>query len=428
MSDDLNLNNDLNDDEDGEKKGNAFIANLRSKFKTEKSWQLFVKIAMFSGVAVVVIVIALLFMRNRPVMLKTKKSPVASIINVNKLSKQSWVAKGENQLQENNAEIKNLEKQNKVYQKELHDVAVIHSTNGAKGVSKTPNQPPRGVFTPPLPFNNNNNNSKFASPPVPGKKPQVQIVPIPNPINTILNSSPKNTKKNKKKSIGGFYVPAGTFTQGILLNGLDAPASMKGKSNPYPTIIRLTNLSFLPNQYRLSMKGCFVIAEGYGSLSSERVYLRTTDLSCIVKGGNKHISAPIKGYIVGEHGKVGLRGKVVTKQGAILAREFVAGLMQGFASVVQQQSMTLSTSALGSTSSINPSNIGEAGLGQGLGTAAGELSKFYMKMANSMMPVVVVGAGRKLTLVLTHGFYASYKNNIESNKSNNKPNKKGAKK
>ena len=115
MSDDLNLNNDLNDDEDGEKKGNAFIANLRSKFKTEKSWQLFVKIAMFSGVAVVVIVIALLFMRNRPVMLKTKKSPVASIINVNKLSKQSWVAKGENQLQENNAEIKKLDKQNKVY-------------------------------------------------------------------------------------------------------------------------------------------------------------------------------------------------------------------------------------------------------------------------------------------------------------------------
>ena len=29
-----------------------------------------------------------------------------------------------------------------------------------------------------------------------------------------------------------------------------------------------------------------------------------------------------------------------------------------------------------------------------------------------MMPVVVVGAGRKLTLVLTHGFYATYKKNI----------------
>ena len=421
MSDDLNLNdNNFNDDEDGEKKGSAFIANLRSKFKSEKQWQLFVKIAMFGGVGLIVVIIALLFVR-KPQMLKVKKSPVANIINVNKLSKQSWVAKGENQLQENNAEIKKLDKENKVYQKELHDVEVIHSTNGSKGVSKVPNQPERGVFTPPLPFDNN---SKYATPPVPGKKPQIQIVPITNPINTILNSSPRTSKKNKKKSIGGFYVPAGAFTQGILLNGLDAPASMKGKSNPYPTIIRLTNLSFLPNQYRLSMKGCFVIAEGYGSLSSERVYLRTTDLSCVVKGGNKHISVPIKGYIAGEHGKVGLRGKVVTKQGAILAREFVAGLMQGFASVVQQQSMTLSTSALGSTSTVNPADIGEAGLGQGLGTAAGELSKFYMKMANSMMPVVVVGAGRKLTLVLTHGFYATYKNNIETNKLKNKGAKK----
>ena len=84
----------------------------------------------------------------------------------------------------------------------------------------------------------------------------------------------------------------------------------------------------------------------------------------------------------------------------------------------------MSYSALGSTSTINPSNVGEAGLGQGLSTAAGELSKFYSKMANSMMPVVVVGAGRKLTLVLTHGFYATYKNNIKTTNNKNKGAKK----
>ena len=188
---------------------------------------------------------------------------------------------------------------------------------------------------------------------------------------------------------------------------------MKGKSNPYPALIRLTNLSFLPNRYRSSIKGCFVIAEGYGSLSSERVYLRTTDLSCIVKGGRKHVNVPIHAYIVGAHGKVGLRGKVVTKQGAILAREFVAGMIQGFANITTQESSTLDTSALGTTSSINPADMGEAGLGSGLGTAAQELSKFYMKMANSMTPVVVIGGGRKLTMVLSQGAWISFKNNIK---------------
>ena len=413
MSDDLNLNDNSNDDEGEEKSGNAFIGKLRSKFKTEKQWQLFVKIAMFTGVFLVVTIIVLMFLRGRPVMLPVKKAPVASIININKLSKQSWVAKAESQLQANNARVKKLQEENKRLNKEVHDIAVIKSSGKVSATGVQGPKPAGGLFTPPIPFQNNNR------PRVPEKKQQVQIVPILNPINTILNSAPKETKKSKKKSIGGFYVPAGAFTQGILLNGLDAPASMKGKSNPYPTLIRLTNLSFLPNKYRLSMKGCFVLAEGYGSLSSERVYLRTTDLSCVVKGGKKHISAPIKGYIVGEHGKVGLRGKVVTKQGAILAREFAAGVLQGFGNVVNMQSQTLSYSALGATSTINPANVGEAGLGQGLSTAAGELSKFYMKMANSMMPVVVVGAGRKLTLVLTHGFYATYKKNI-SYKSNKK--------
>ncbi|MHB1755679.1 MAG: TraB/VirB10 family protein [bacterium] len=427
MSDELNLNNNLNDDdEDGENKG-AFINNLKSKFKTEKQWHLFVKIAMFAGLFVVVSVAVLIFMYNRPTMLPVKKGPVASIINVNKLSKQSWVSKAESQLQENNSQLKKIKEENKRLKKEMHDVAVIKSTNGAGAVPPGGAKPSGGIFTPPVPFQNNNNNNRMvAGPSAPVKKPQVSIIPITNPINTILNSAPRH-KKRKKKRIGGFYVPAGAFTQGTLLNGLDAPASMKGKSNPYPTLIRLTNLSFLPNQYRLSMKGCFVLAEGYGSLSSERVYLRTVTLSCIVKGGNRHISVPIHGYIVGQHGKVGLRGKVVTKQGAILAREFMAGLLQGFGNIVSEQSMTMSYSALGSTSNINPSNVGEAGLGQGLASASTELSKFYAKMADSMMPVVVVGAGRKLTLVLTHGFYAEFKKNIEYNKPNTS-NKGGKKK
>lgn len=426
MSDNLNLNDEERNDET-EEKGNSFLSNLKSKFKNEKQWHLFVKISIIAVLFLVIgfVLVLLLHTFKPPTMLPAKKSPVANIINVNKLSKQTWVSKGVTKLRENNAEISKLKKNDELLKKELHDVEVIKSSK-INNPKITNNQRPGGIFTPPVPFQNNNN--KPYAPPSVQQKQNVTIVPITNPINTILNSSPEKRKIKKKRKPTGFYIPAGTFTEGLLLNGLDAPASMKGKSNPYPTLIRLTNLSFLPNRFRLSMKGCLVLAEGYGSLSSERVYLRTVTLSCIIKNGQGHISAPIKGYIVGEHGKVGLRGKVVTKQGAILAREFMAGILQGFGSVVQQQSMTMSYSALGATSTINPANVGEAGLGQGLGTAAGELSKFYSKMASSMMPVVVVGAGRKLTLVLTHGFYATYKKNITyaKNLKNNK--KKGGKK
>ena len=408
---------------------NSIVEKLRSKFKTEEGYQKFLKIMLWGTLGLIFIIfIFLMFKQSAPVN-KNKKTNFAKIINKKKFQKEQWILHAQNRINRIEASSKKSNSEISLLKKEVHDEALIAQSK------KQGQIPPSGtngrrVFTPPIPGLPNNNQQTNYIPARPVKQVPVTITEVANPINVILNSVPYKKKKNrvKKKKPTGFYIPAGTFTEGLLLNGLDAPASMKGKSNPYPTLIRLTDLSFLPNRYRLSMKGCFVLAEGYGSLSSERVYLRTVTLSCIVKGGKGHISAPIKGYVVGEHGKVGLRGKVVTKQGAILAREFVAGLLQGFGSIVQQQSQTMSYSALGATSTINPSHIGEAGLGAGLGTAAGELSKFYAKMANSMMPVVVVGAGRKLTLVLTHGFYTTFKKNVTYAKNLKNNIKKGGKK
>jgi conjugal transfer pilus assembly protein TraB len=408
---------------------NNIAEKLRSKFKTEEGYQRFLKIMLWGTLGLIFIVfIFLMFHQSAPV--KKKKANFAKIINKKKFQKEQWILQAQGKLNRLESHSKKSKAEISLLKKEVHDEALIEQ-------SKKTNVPAAGqpgarhVFNPPIPGLPNNNQQTNYRPARPVKQVPTTITEVTNPINVILNSVPykKKNKVKKKRKPTGFYIPAGAFTEGLLLNGLDAPASMKGKSNPYPTLIRLTNLSFLPNRYRLSMKGCFVLAEGYGSLSSERVYLRTVDLSCIVKNGQGHISAPIKGYIVGAHGKVGLRGKVVTKQGAILAREFVAGLLQGFGSVVQQQSQMMSYSALGATSTINPSHIGESGIGQGLGTAAGELSKFYSKMASSMMPVVVVGAGRKLTLVLTHGFYATFKKNVTYSKNlKNNIKKKGVKK
>ncbi|MHB8904405.1 MAG: TraB/VirB10 family protein, partial [Patescibacteria group bacterium] len=169
---------------------------------------------------------------------------------------------------------------------------------------------------------------------------------------------------------------------------------------------------FLPNKYRMSMKNCFILAEGYGNLSSERVMLRTNTLSCVEGNGNYHIAAAVHGYVVGHHGKVGLRGKVVTKQGAILARVLLAGFLQGVANVANQSSMTYQYSGLGSVGTMNPSDIGIGAAASGFGMAAQSLSKFYLKLANSMFPVVVVGAGRRLTIVITKGTYVNFKRNM----------------
>lgn len=351
-----------------------------------------------------------------------RKKPSAKIFNNNKFLKESWYQKASNKLNALRYKSNQLSKQNKKLALELKELK-------RKNKSQSPAfnlQNPKGVNYPKPPLTQ----LRPGGPPVPNfgggqnlnnRRPSVKvsITSVPNPINTILNSEPETSKKKAQKA-RGFYIPAGTFTEGLLLNGMDAPASFKGKSNPYPALIRLTNLSFLPNKYRIDMKNCFVLASGYGNISSDRVMLRTNTLSCVVRGGKGHVTAALHGYIVGNHGKIGLRGKVVTKQGAILAREIMAGFLQGIANVGMQSSMTYQYSGIGTVGTMNPSDIGIGAAASGLGTAAQSLSKFYMKLANSMFPVVIVGAGRKLTIVITQGMYVSFKKNIEYKKAGGK--------
>src|SRR6185295_15397592 len=117
----------------------------------------------------------------------------------------------------------------------------------------------------------------------------------------------------------------------------------------------------LPNHFRSRIKECFVVGAGYGDVSSERAYIRTEALSCVTPDGHA-IDVPIKGYIAGEDGKAGMRGRLVSKQGQLLANALTAGIASGIGHAFQQSATTFSVSPLGSTSTVNPGNQLNSGL------------------------------------------------------------------
>ena len=122
--------------------------------------------------------------------------------------------------------------------------------------------------------------------------------------------------------------PSGAFTRAVLLGGLDAPTGGQAQRNPQPVLLRLVDNAILPNQFRARVKECFVVGAGYGDVSSERAYIRTESLSCVTRDGTA-IDVPIKGYVAGEDGKAGMRGRLVSKQGQILANALLAGVASG---------------------------------------------------------------------------------------------------
>ena len=198
------------------------------------------------------------------------------------------------------------------------------------------------------------------------------------------------------------YIPSGAFTRAILLGGLDAPTGGQSQRNPQPVLLRLVDNAVLPNHFRSRIKECFVVGAGFGDVSSERAYIRTESLSCVTREGTA-IDVPIKGYVAGEDGKAGMRGRLVSKQGQLLANALLAGVASGIGHAFQQSSTTMSVSPLGATSTVDPGKQFEAGFGTGVGKALDRLAQYYISLAEKVFPVIEIDAGRTVDVVITQG-------------------------
>ncbi len=203
-----------------------------------------------------------------------------------------------------------------------------------------------------------------------------------------------------KRSVATF-LPV-SFTRGTLIGGLDAPTGGQAQSNPHPVLIRLSDNAVLPNRFRGEYRECFVVAAGYGDISSERAYLRTESLSCVRDDGSA-LEVKIQGSVYGEDGKVGMRGRLVTKQGQLLANALLAGVVGGIGQGVSTASTTFSTSPLGAVGTAQGADAYRAGVGTGVGRALDRLAQYYIKLAENTFPVIEIDAAREIDVVITRG-------------------------
>lgn len=232
-------------------------------------------------------------------------------------------------------------------------------------------------------------------------------MPTPTERIRVFKAEPVSFDAARK---GRYWVNTGTMIPIQLLSGMDAPARGGGsgiggvQQNPYPVLMVVNNLAFLPNDFRINLKECFILGEGMGEISSERAQIRVLGLSCVKKNGQA-TDVALKGVITGEDGKVGLRGRVVMREGALLARSLMAGFVSGLsrAFLPFQQGFFLAQSPQQLLQFPDPQQIGISGMAGGLGRAAELLARFYMAMARSIFPVIEIDAGRKGVLIVTEG-------------------------
>ena len=191
----------------------------------------------------------------------------------------------------------------------------------------------------------------------------------------------------------GVYIPSGTMINGTLINGMDAPTGRSAMTNPVPVLVRIDADAILPNRFRDDVDACHALASGYGELSSERVHLRLASFSCVLADGSV-IDMPLEAYATGNDGKAGLRGRLVSKQGQVLAKASIAAVLDGVSrSLAPAQPVAYATGGVSL----------EAGAVSGASTALDRIAEYYLEQADQIFPVLELDAMKKTTWVVVKG-------------------------
>lgn len=232
--------------------------------------------------------------------------------------------------------------------------------------------------------------------------------------------SQSGDKKGPERNINDtstITLPAGSIIGGTLITGMDASSANSAKREPFPALLRIKQEAILPNRYSMDIRECFMIASGYGDLSSERAYLRAEAISCVKEDGTI-LESSVDAYAVGEDGKTGIRGRVVSKEGAMIARGLLSGFLSGLSTAMKPARipvMSLNPEEGFQTERPDASVVAEQSMLSGISSASTEIAKYYLDMAKNMFPVIEIDAGRKVDFIVSRGARLSGNSNAMNN-------------
>ena len=221
-----------------------------------------------------------------------------------------------------------------------------------------------------------------------------------------LENAQNSDKYQTLKTVDN-YIPAGSFAKAILLSGVDVSTGLSAAADPEPILIRIIDHGTLPRKFKSDLKDCHIIGAVYGDLSSERAKIRLEKLSCTEKATGEVIETEVAGFVTGEDGRAGVRGEVVSTEGKLVTNSFAAGLLSGFSDTLNPSKSTSQPSII-LGNQMPHQTVKEKmkdGLATGSANSMDRLSKYYIDRAESLQPVVQIGASREVDVIFTEGVF-----------------------
>ena len=204
------------------------------------------------------------------------------------------------------------------------------------------------------------------------------------------------------------WLPAGAHAEAVVLAGVDASAGVSSQGDPRPVLLRITGPAWTAAEdgtaLQVDVDGCTVTGAAHGDLSSEKVYVRFRTMTCAGPETGTVIETDVAGFVAGS-GKTGVRGPVVSREGALVEKAFLAGLVSGVGQGVSQafQPQAVATGGGAAVANTGLGDIGRAGLGAGASSAGQKVADYMIRRAEQYQPVIQLQAGTKVTLVFLEG-------------------------
>lgn len=206
------------------------------------------------------------------------------------------------------------------------------------------------------------------------------------------------------------YLPPNSYAPATVIVGVDASTGVASQSDPLPVVLRITgparSVMRAGKLLTTDITGCLVNGAARGDLSAEKVYVKLVRMTCAQPGGRFAVSE-VKGFI-SFAGKSGVRGRVVSREGSLVAQALMAGIVGGFGRGFSANANGIFTGEVGANGqreALSPTDILAGGFGQGAGEAADTVSRYLIERAEQYQPVVEMPTGIEVEIVFLDGVH-----------------------
>lgn len=207
------------------------------------------------------------------------------------------------------------------------------------------------------------------------------------------------------------YLPAGSYVKAVLISAVDASVGISSQSDPRQVLFRIVSeaksaLDKENEALTIDVKGCIATGAASGDLSSERAYVRLLKMTC--SEGNQVIETTVEGYAAdSSDGKAGIAGKVISREGDLITKSFLAGAVSGFGNGLSArfQNGVSFNDGFTTANNITSKQIVGQGVGQGIETSSQNVAEYLIERAEQYQPVISVASGKEVELVFVSGVY-----------------------